>query len=62
MESFVNEIPDNVKIIKSQLPISDFTMLIDFETRLTDDPNFRLTAVTKGINMIRSSFSKMISI
>ena len=47
MESFITELPNNVKIIKSKLPISDFDDLIEFENKLTDDPNFKLTAVSE---------------
>ena len=47
MESFITELPNNVQIIKSKLPISDFDDLIEFENKLTDNPNFKLTAVSE---------------
>ena len=49
MDSFVNELPENIKMIKRQLPIKDFSKFLEFEKRIYNDPNMKLAVVRDTI-------------
>lgn len=57
MDSYITELPNNVKMIRKLLPISNFEDLIEFEIKMMDDPNFKLTTVRKRIvHMLEQNF------
>ena len=49
MDSFVNELPENIKMIKRQLPIKDFSKFLEFEKKIYNDPNMKLAVVRDTI-------------